>query len=104
MKLGGEADNSVVEELNHFYGSLDRSMLSLFWSISGGLSWNEAMVPLMNHQLLWPANLFVVYIAAMVFAVLNILTGVFVNSATAAATAEKEKTTVQNLKSFFLEC
>jgi hypothetical protein len=101
IRAGDEAES--LGELMHFYGSLDRSMLSLFWSISGGLSWNEAMLPLEHHQFTWPAHLFVFYIAAMVFAVLNILTGVFVNTATSAAAIEQEKTTVRNLKAFFVD-
>jgi hypothetical protein len=90
-----------IDELNDFFGSLDRSMLCLFWSISGGLSWSIAMRPLMNHQLILLAQGFIVYIAATVFTVLNILTGVFVNSATCAADNESEKKTVKALRNFF---
>ena len=38
-----------IENLMFYYGSLDKSMFALFWSISGGLSWSEAMIPLKKH-------------------------------------------------------
>jgi len=90
-----------MENLMFYYGTLDSSMLSLFWCISGGLSWSEAMIPLRTHHFVWPTLLFLLYVALMVFAVLNVLTGVFVNSATSAASSEKEKKTLATLKNIF---
>jgi len=90
-----------MENLIFYYGTLDSSMLSLFWSVSGGLSWSEAMIPLRKHNFFWSTCLFLTYVALMVFAVLNVLTGVFVNSATSAASSEKEKKVLSTLKNIF---
>merc|ERR1719440_2644954 len=76
-------------------------MLTLFWSISSGLSWNEAMLPLMHHGLGVLAMAFVAYMAIATFSILNIVTGVFVNSAISAATLELDRTAITNLKTFF---
>lgn len=98
----GLTDDSVsIDALMKFYGTLDRSMLALFWSISGGLSWNEAMRPLSYHGFDVLALGFFLYISLTVFSVMNILTGVFVNSATTAVSNESDKKMIKALWSFF---
>merc|ERR1712194_43812 len=76
LDLHAENDDGL-HMLNHFYGSLGRSMLTLFWSISGGLSWSLAMLTLRDNGFVMSSNAYVAYIASIVFAVLNIVTGVF---------------------------
>eukprot|EP00411_Alexandrium_monilatum_P090932 CAMPEP_0175752088 /NCGR_PEP_ID=MMETSP0097-20121207/61577_1 /TAXON_ID=311494 /ORGANISM="Alexandrium monilatum, Strain CCMP3105" /LENGTH=232 /DNA_ID=CAMNT_0017060847 /DNA_START=29 /DNA_END=723 /DNA_ORIENTATION=+ len=71
-------------DLDTFWKSLDASMFTLFQSISGGLSWQEAVVPLQEVSLVL-AWIFTVYIAFTYFAVLNVVTGVFCNSAIESA-------------------
>lgn len=66
--------------LRLYFGTLDRSFLSLFMAMSGGNDWSvyyDAMAPL-------PAQykfLFLIFISFAIFAVVNIVTGVFVESA-----------------------
>jgi len=69
-----------VDMLLGEWGSLDRSMFTLFQSISGGVSWREPAVALQGISVL-PTSLFTVYIAFVYFAVLNVVTGVFCSSA-----------------------
>ncbi|CAK0835622.1 unnamed protein product [Prorocentrum cordatum] len=67
-----------VEDQNllAYYGDLYRSMLSLWWAVSGGISWNELTVPLeATGNSLW-VTLFLVYIAFVYFFILNVVTGV----------------------------
>jgi len=71
---------SDVAKLTYEWGSLDVSMYTLFQSISGGVSWRDPAVPLQSISIL-PTALFAVYIAFVYFAVLNVVTGVFVSSA-----------------------
>uniref|UniRef100_A0A7S0FZ66 EF-hand domain-containing protein n=1 Tax=Pyrodinium bahamense TaxID=73915 RepID=A0A7S0FZ66_9DINO len=75
--------------LDGFWGGLEASMLTLFKSISGGLSWHEALLPLadISRVLVW---LFCVYIFLTCFAVLNVMTGVFCNSAIENAANDPE--------------
>uniref|UniRef100_A0A7S0FYH4 EF-hand domain-containing protein n=1 Tax=Pyrodinium bahamense TaxID=73915 RepID=A0A7S0FYH4_9DINO len=75
--------------LDGFWGGLEASMLTLFKSISGGLSWHEVLSPLadISRGLVW---LFCGYIFFTYFAVLNVVTGVFCNSAIENAANDPE--------------
>jgi len=72
------------EGLDRFFSSLDSTMFTLFESISGGLSWDEATRSLgeVSFLLVW---LYTAYIAFTCFAVLNVVTGVFCHSAIESA-------------------
>lgn len=68
------------EDLLNMFGTLDRSIITLFMAMSGGDDWGryyEALEPLPAHYRL----LFVIFITFSIFAVVNIVTGVFVQSA-----------------------
>jgi hypothetical protein len=62
------------------YGSLLRTVYSLFKAIAGGVSWGELADPLLNMS---PALcvIFCLFIVFVVFAVMNIITGIFVENA-----------------------
>ena len=74
------ADGSVsdLEEqtLVRYYGSLWTTMLHLFMSISGGISWVELISPLEKISIAW-VFLFLFFISFTYFAVLNVVTAVF---------------------------
>jgi len=74
----------VCEKLNMYWRSVDVTMFTLFQSICGGLSWDDAMRPLqeVSKEFSW---LFAAYIGFTYFAVLNVVTGVFCNSAIESA-------------------
>lgn len=72
-----------------FYGSLSASIFTLFKSITGGISWHEVVVPLEQLGSL-AVSCFVAYIAFTYFAVLNVVTGVFCNSAIETAQRDPE--------------
>lgn len=72
-----------VITLHRYWGSLSRSMFTLFKSIAAGVSWDDVVRPL-EFYWLWPA-LFTVFIAFAYFAVLNVVTGVFCQSAIESA-------------------
>jgi len=82
-------------QLTTYWGSLGDSMFTLFKSISGGLSWHEVVTPLgeVSSVLVW---LFGVYIFFTYFAVLNVVTGVFCQSALETAENDPDLA-VQNL-------
>jgi hypothetical protein len=103
FRVNSGLDQSKLADLIHYFGTLDRSMMSLFWCIAGGLSWSEAMIPLRDFGFFWTTVVFVAYVGCMIFAVLNVLTGVFVNSATAAAASERERTMLATLHKIFAE-
>ncbi|CAJ1358634.1 unnamed protein product [Effrenium voratum] len=66
-----------------YYGSLTRTILTLFMTISGGMLWNEALRPLSDIH--WMVDvLFLLYIISTTFCCLNIMTGIFVDNAQAS--------------------
>ncbi|CAJ1402915.1 unnamed protein product [Effrenium voratum] len=80
---------------HRYFGSLPETMLALFMSIAGGVSWEEPISCLKLISTYWTL-LFVFFIAFTTFAVLNVLTAVFCQSAIEAA--QKDHTTVvQNM-------
>merc|ERR1712151_1152140 len=71
------------------FGSLIASVATLFLSISGGVDWRDVAVPLASiHPVLGLS--FAVYIAFACFCVLNIITGVFVETASRLATMDED--------------
>merc|ERR1711897_46265 len=80
MQFSNSAEEVPDDNLLAFYGSLVQTMYTLFQSISGGVDWGDAAEPLaqLNVGL---SFVFALYIAFAMFCVLNIVTGVFVESA-----------------------
>jgi len=74
-----ELDGEMRTLVRH-WGSISRSMFSLFACIANGLTWNEAALSLQlaRHDLIF---VFLSFIIFSLFAVLNVMTGVFCQSA-----------------------
>lgn len=71
------------------FGTLDQSIVSLFMAMSGGQDWSlyyKALVPLPIQY----RFLFLGFIAFSIFAVVNIVTGVFVQSALESSNQDRE--------------
>mmetsp|Transcript_43767 Transcript_43767/g.102135 ORF Transcript_43767/g.102135 Transcript_43767/m.102135 type:complete len:527 (+) Transcript_43767:71-1651(+) len=68
------------ERLEQYFGSVYLSCVTLFRAILGGTDWDIAADALVPVGMAW-VQLFHGYIAFCGFAVLNVMTGVFVNSA-----------------------
>jgi len=75
-----EIETATADTLLNYFGALDGCLLTLFMSISGGLSWELAVHALMQIHVAY-GLLFVLFIASMMLAVLNIFAGIFVNDA-----------------------
>ncbi|OLP87411.1 putative voltage-dependent N-type calcium channel subunit alpha-1B [Symbiodinium microadriaticum] len=71
------------------FGSLEDSMHTLFASITGGLTWSEVSDALAEVDGVWRL-VFEAYIAFCLFAVLNVMTGVFCQSAIESAERDHE--------------
>ncbi|CAE6942521.1 CACNA1H [Symbiodinium sp. KB8] len=76
----GPVSDLEEQTLIRYYGSLWTTMLHLFMSISGGISWVELINPLEQISLAW-VLLFLFFISFTYFAVLNVVTAVFCQSA-----------------------
>jgi len=86
------SDDSHVPVLLEHFSSIPMAVLSLFMSISGGVDWwllAHALLQISVHYCL----LFVVFELVSVLAVLNIITGIFVNDALEMARMDRDMLT-----------
>jgi len=79
------------EALQIYWSTLPRSMFTLFKAICDGMSWEQAVDPLSDVHWIC-VGLFTAYIAFASFAVLNVVTGVFCQSAIDSAQHDLEIT------------
>eukprot|EP00927_Polykrikos_kofoidii_P042163 TRINITY_DN3601_c0_g1_i2.p1 TRINITY_DN3601_c0_g1~~TRINITY_DN3601_c0_g1_i2.p1 ORF type:complete len:723 (-),score=112.52 TRINITY_DN3601_c0_g1_i2:120-2288(-) len=94
-------DADTSESLILWYGSLARTCLTLYESITSGLSWDEAIRPLIGEISPFLGILFTLYIAFTVFALLNVVTGVFVENAMDSAETDKRESTITKICDLF---
>ncbi|CAE7484603.1 CACNA1H, partial [Symbiodinium necroappetens] len=79
-----EADTA---EVTKYYGTLGRSMLTLFMAISGGIDWKDSVAPL--GPMSWILDYFMgVYVFFTLFCFINVITGIFVDNAKALGETE----------------
>jgi hypothetical protein len=95
-----------------YYGSIYMAMWTLFQTTSGGVDWRRCAICLLDIH--WSyAVWFGLFVAFVVFALLNIVTGIFVNSAIQCAqedqdvaiseAMEQENSYAQSLMRIFME-
>jgi len=94
----GPAEDDI---LNLRFGSLIRTLLSLFQAISGGLDWDALVSPLNDRVSPLAGFCFTIYIGFAVLALLNVVTGVFVDSALKSVAKDTESVLVNRLTEFF---
>eukprot|EP00747_Dinoflagellata_sp_TGD_P193195 gnl/TRDRNA2_/TRDRNA2_59054_c0_seq1.p1 gnl/TRDRNA2_/TRDRNA2_59054_c0~~gnl/TRDRNA2_/TRDRNA2_59054_c0_seq1.p1 ORF type:complete len:561 (-),score=89.74 gnl/TRDRNA2_/TRDRNA2_59054_c0_seq1:31-1713(-) len=89
------------EEISRMWGSLDRSMLTLYQIVTEGIHWGEAMGPLRDIPMI--TTVFVLYVAFSCFALMNVITGIFVDSALNIAEEEKKDVLMKQMHKHFAE-
>jgi len=86
--------------LDTHFGSLSKSFLALFQSVTGGIDWDTAARPL--FEVGWTAGaIFMLYILFTTLAVLNVVTGIFVDTALKSAKADKDAYMVNQVWDLF---
>lgn len=94
--------NGKDKDLVNFFGTLDCSILHLYMCITSGRDWStywDALAPLSAAYRV----LFLCYIAFSIIAVMNIVTGIFVDSAVQCGSADRDtivEEEIQNRKEF----
>jgi len=83
--------------LETYWSNVLRSMLTLFMSITGGLDWEAPYRPLREFSDV-AAGLVVIYVALTVLAILNVVTGVFCNTAIESAASDKDVATLRQMQ------
>ena len=91
-------DAPGTEELKRYFGSLSSSILTLYSSMSGGEDWTVYYHAL--SRLAWPyQTLFLFFVTFAIFAVVNVITGVFVDTAIEKNQTDKELAIQEELRS-----
>jgi len=78
-----------LQHVYMLYGTVLRTMVTLFMTISGGLEWKLAAWPLMKLSWVYAA-MWTLYITFMIFGMLNVLTGIFVDAAFQAMNGDRD--------------
>eukprot|EP00927_Polykrikos_kofoidii_P004781 TRINITY_DN11890_c0_g1_i2.p1 TRINITY_DN11890_c0_g1~~TRINITY_DN11890_c0_g1_i2.p1 ORF type:complete len:697 (-),score=115.86 TRINITY_DN11890_c0_g1_i2:17-2107(-) len=89
MSSGDKFRDYDTKGLKDAFGSLPRSIFSLYTTISSGRDWEEVLRPLMRVHWIYIVT-FMVFITFSIFGLLNILTSVFVESTMKTAMHYKE--------------
>lgn len=89
-------------DLKHYFGSLGSSFLSLFECITGGVDWDTVLDPLRREISPLLVPVFCLYIAFAVLAMLNTITGVFVESSIRSARDQTDNFMLNTVREAFL--
>lgn len=88
-------------ELEEYFGSVGTSMMSLFQTVTGGIDWRDVAGPLMQHISPFMGFVFAFYIAATSIALMNIVTGVFVEGALQRGREDRDVYMINQLRDLF---
>lgn len=90
-----------TEGLDRYFGSLTASSISLLQAVTGGVDWGEVLeeVASLDHPIASVA--LIVYICFALFALMNVITGVFLHTAMDRAKEEREIFMVRNARKVF---
>eukprot|EP00927_Polykrikos_kofoidii_P062379 TRINITY_DN5718_c0_g1_i1.p1 TRINITY_DN5718_c0_g1~~TRINITY_DN5718_c0_g1_i1.p1 ORF type:complete len:897 (+),score=138.85 TRINITY_DN5718_c0_g1_i1:91-2781(+) len=102
----GQSNPHVFKDdkaLQEYYSSLPKCFLSLFQAITGGVAWGDVLSPLTTNISPLLAVVFSIYICFAVLAMMNVITGVFVESAVTAAKADRDSEMLTRLHALFFK-
>jgi hypothetical protein len=92
------ADLLILEEM---FGTLPSAAKTLFGAFTGGWSWHEISDPLEREVAASLSLLMVAYICFMVLALMNVVTGVFVDSAITKTKEQSDIFMINNVREIF---
>eukprot|EP00811_Abedinium_folium_P026124 NODE_3799_length_1983_cov_10.125539.p1 GENE.NODE_3799_length_1983_cov_10.125539~~NODE_3799_length_1983_cov_10.125539.p1 ORF type:complete len:593 (+),score=114.51 NODE_3799_length_1983_cov_10.125539:98-1780(+) len=79
-RVSPHSDAGVVETLEYYYGTLPRTLLSVYQAVSGGEDWRSMSEPLLNHVSVGLGILFVVFVFSITLVMVNVVAGSFVDN------------------------
>jgi len=98
LRQGGRKHD---EELDKYFGNLGIAVLSLWECISGGIDWQDMAGPLIRNVSPLMGLFFAIYVAFSVLAMMNVITGIFVDNATTYAQQDKDMYVVKHVINLF---
>jgi len=87
--------------LMEYFGSLPRTILTLYQAMSGGFDWDTLADPLTKETGWWVGLAFTSYIAFALLAIMNVVTGVFVQTALQSAKEEEDAFIAEQIVGLF---
>eukprot|EP00405_Crypthecodinium_cohnii_P024757 CAMPEP_0206498142 /NCGR_PEP_ID=MMETSP0324_2-20121206/50750_1 /ASSEMBLY_ACC=CAM_ASM_000836 /TAXON_ID=2866 /ORGANISM="Crypthecodinium cohnii, Strain Seligo" /LENGTH=720 /DNA_ID=CAMNT_0053984137 /DNA_START=116 /DNA_END=2278 /DNA_ORIENTATION=- len=100
-RLGDPDQVETSEALVEHWGSLGDSINSLWKSVTGGIDWGDVVDPLSNDISIALVPLYMLYISFALLCMLNVITGVFVESALQTARTDKDVYLYNHFRSIF---
>ncbi|CAE7725256.1 unnamed protein product, partial [Symbiodinium pilosum] len=100
---GQNPGESVESAMTKWWGSMPQSVLSLFQGVTGGVDWHEIADPLITGISPWFGLLFIVFMAFCILALLNVITGTFVETMSQQAKDLKLRNRVLQARRLFCE-
>lgn len=91
----------VHEQLTYLYSDLGRTMLTLYQSVTGGVDWDIAVTPLSKEVSTFLGFVFTFYVAFILLAMMNVVTGVFTETAILSAKKDKDVYMVNHVRELF---
>jgi len=93
-------DEETQQQITRLYGSVNNAMMLLFWTISGGMEWSraQALVEPLDTVL---SVVWVMYMAFVMFGLLNIMVSIFVESVIQAIPRENQRIYSEGLAAIF---
>eukprot|EP00930_Biecheleria_cincta_P034132 TRINITY_DN23608_c0_g1_i2.p1 TRINITY_DN23608_c0_g1~~TRINITY_DN23608_c0_g1_i2.p1 ORF type:complete len:620 (+),score=123.57 TRINITY_DN23608_c0_g1_i2:31-1860(+) len=92
---------SSPQALDKHYSNLFTCMFHLFQALTGGIDWNEMVVPMMEHVTPLLGLVYALYVMFSLLAVMNVITGIFVSTAMKAAKDDQDKIGIAFLEELF---
>lgn len=101
IELGREKLLEESKDMEDLYGNMMRTMVSLFMIISGGISWNDLMLPLSENISPMFKYFFVCLTGFQMFGMMNVITACFVDNALKIAATTELKHMLDSLWAVF---
>eukprot|EP00931_Biecheleriopsis_adriatica_P009685 TRINITY_DN110759_c0_g1_i1.p1 TRINITY_DN110759_c0_g1~~TRINITY_DN110759_c0_g1_i1.p1 ORF type:complete len:586 (-),score=122.55 TRINITY_DN110759_c0_g1_i1:43-1800(-) len=95
--LSSSKNSENIAVLVDLYGSMFKSLYTLFQAVSGGVDWGDVASPLFNVDPLLGV-IFCIYMCFALFCVLNVMTGVFVENASKTAMLDEEMVLMEEMR------
>lgn len=93
---------SGQEQLDHWYGSLPLTVLTLLQSLTGGIDWGDATRPLLDHDL--PLGMVsTLWTLVSIVVLMNVITGIFVSTAMHQASRAARDKDIGKAEDLFLQ-
>lgn len=103
VSIISDEEHPFDEKLASSFGSLGVSILTLYQAISSGLNWETLAEPLMERIGVTMGFILATYTALIILVLMNVVTGVFVESAMQTAKDDRTSYMLEHVKHLFQE-